>query len=141
MLSKKIEYVLAGALALYIVFATRPAPAFIASALASPIAQVAALAVVIYVGATQSLVVAIVAGLALVLSTPSREYMTDKKPEKKKTKKDDKLKDASEKVSAAAVPTESSKEPDAAGQTVTAAGSKENTTSALKTEHFANVSA
>jgi len=76
MLAKRTEYALAGALALYIVFFTRPAPAMVVSILANPVAQIAALAAVIYVGATQSLVVAIVAALAVILSTPAREHMT-----------------------------------------------------------------
>lgn len=76
MLAKRTEYALAGALALYIVFFTRPAPVMVASILANPVAQIAALAAVIYVGATQSLVVAIVAALAVILSTPAREHMT-----------------------------------------------------------------
>jgi len=82
MLTKNLEYGLAGALALYIVFMTRPAPASVVQALSSPVVQVAALAAVIYVGATQSLVVAVVLALAVVMSTPAREYFEPKKPKK-----------------------------------------------------------
>jgi len=84
---KNVEYLVAGALALYVVFLTRPAPALVVNLLSSTVAQVAALAAVIYVGATQSLLVAVVLALAVVMSIPSREHMTeadkkklDKKP-------------------------------------------------------------
>ena len=84
---RTVEYLVAGALALYVVFMTRPAPALVVNLLSSTVAQVAALAAVIYVGATQSLLVAVVLALAVVMSIPSREHMTaadkkklDKKP-------------------------------------------------------------
>lgn len=84
---RNVEYLVAGALALYVVFLTRPAPALVVNLLSSTVAQVAALAAVIYVGATQSLLVAVVLALAVVMSIPSREHMTaaekkklDKKP-------------------------------------------------------------
>ncbi len=85
MLPKNTQYLLAGAIGLYIVLMTRPAPAVITNLLSSSVAQIAALALVIYVGATQSLIVAVVLAIAVVMSTPSREYMTventsDKKP-------------------------------------------------------------
>jgi hypothetical protein len=73
---RTVEYLVAGALALYVVFLTRPAPAFVVQLLSSTVAQVAALAAVIYVGATQSLLVAVVLALALVMSMPAREHMT-----------------------------------------------------------------
>ena len=92
-----MEYAIAGALALYVVFFTRPAPYVVTNLLASPVAQVAALAAVIYVGAKQSLLVAVVLALALVMSMPSREHLetkasadkknADKKDAKKPTKK------------------------------------------------------
>ena len=102
MLSKKVEYIVSGVLALYIVFGTRPAHPFVTNLLSSPVAQVAALAAVVWVGATQSLVVAIVAGLALVLSTPSREHMTDKKKKVMPKAVKGSVADESKKVSAAA---------------------------------------
>jgi hypothetical protein len=76
MLNKNAEYAIAGALALYIVFLTRPVPAPIVNLLSSPVAQVAALGVVVYVGATQSLLVAVVLAIAVVMSTPAREYLS-----------------------------------------------------------------
>lgn len=131
MLSKRTEYIVSAVLALYVVFATRPAPAVVTSLLSSPVAQILALAAVVYVGATQSVVVAIVAALALVLSTPSREHMTDKKkPEEEAKKKPaaatkpkatpSAVKEASKKASAAAKPPAPEKEPEAAGQTLKA---------------------
>ena len=86
---KNMEYAIAGALALYVVFFTRPAPYVVTNLLASPVAQVAALAAVIYVGAKQSLLVAVVLALALVMSMPSREHMTATE-KNKLDKKDDK---------------------------------------------------
>ncbi len=83
MLPKNTQYLLAGAIGLYIVLMTRPAPAVITNLLSSSVAQIAALALVIYVGATQSLIVAVVLAIAVVMSTPSREYMTN--VEEKKT--------------------------------------------------------
>ena len=73
-LSKTLQYIVAGFLVLYIVFWTRPAPTAITNILASPVAQLAALGVVVYVGASVSLLVAVVAALAVVLSIPVREY-------------------------------------------------------------------
>jgi len=77
MLNKKTEFLVAGAIGLYIVFFTRPAPQMIVQLLSSTVAQIAALAAVIYVGATQSLIVAVVLAVALVLSSPSREHLTN----------------------------------------------------------------
>ena len=92
-LSKNLQYIAAGFFVVYIVFFTRPAPTAVVNLLASPVAQLAALAVVVYVGASVSLLVAVVAALAVVLSIPNREYAgkeddkTMKKPsEKEKTK-------------------------------------------------------
>jgi hypothetical protein len=59
----------------YIVFFTRPAPQVVVRALASPIAQLVALAAIVWVGASVSLLVALVAAVALVLSIPAREYL------------------------------------------------------------------
>lgn len=77
--SRNTQYIVSGLLAAYIVFFTRPAPGYVVGLLASPIAQLVALGLVVYVGATQSLLVAVIASIALVLSIPAREYMTDKK--------------------------------------------------------------
>ena len=75
MLSKRTELIVAGAIGLYIVFFTRPALPMVAQLLSSTVGQIAALAAVIYVGATQSLIVAVVLALALVLSSPAREHL------------------------------------------------------------------
>jgi len=73
-LSKNLQYIVSGFFVLYIVFFTRPAPTAVVNLLASPVAQLAALAVVVYVGACVSILVAVVAALAVVLSIPNREY-------------------------------------------------------------------
>ena len=74
-LGKTAQYAVSAVLAVYVVFFTRPAPAFVVQFLSSPIAQLAVLAAIVYVGACMSLLVALVAAVALVLSIPSREYM------------------------------------------------------------------
>lgn len=74
---KTAQFIVAGILVLYIVFATRPAPRVISSLLASPVAQLAALAGVVYLGSSVSLLVAVLAALAVVLSIPAREYKDD----------------------------------------------------------------
>jgi hypothetical protein len=86
-LSKNLQYIVAGFLVLYIVFFTRPAPTAVVNLLASPVAQLAALAVVVYIGASVSLLVAVVAALAVVLSIPVREY-AGKEDDKTMTKKE-----------------------------------------------------
>jgi hypothetical protein len=73
--SKTLQYAVSGVLAVYIVFFTRPAPQAVVGLLSSSIAQLAALAVIVYVGASMSLLVALVAAVALVLSIPAREYL------------------------------------------------------------------
>jgi hypothetical protein len=84
-LSKNIQYGIAGALAVYIVFFTRPAPAPVVALLSNPLAQLAVLGAIVYVGATVSLLVALVAAVAVVLSIPAREFFDDKKkPSSKK---------------------------------------------------------
>jgi hypothetical protein len=88
-LSKTLQYIVSGFLVLYIVFFTRPAPTAVSNILASPVAQLAALGVVIYVGASVSLLVAVVAALAVVLSTPVREY-AGKRDDKTMSKKNGK---------------------------------------------------
>jgi hypothetical protein len=85
-MQKNAQFLIAGVLVLYIVFATRPAPRMVASLLASPIAQLAALAGVVYVGSSVSLLVAVLAALAVVLSIPAREY-AGKDDDKTMTKK------------------------------------------------------
>jgi membrane protein implicated in regulation of membrane protease activity len=75
---KTAQFIVAGILVLYIVFATRPAPHVISTLLASPIAQLAALAGVVYLGSSVSLLVAVLAALAVVLSIPAREYFKKK---------------------------------------------------------------
>jgi membrane protein implicated in regulation of membrane protease activity len=91
-LSKNLQYILSGALVLYIVFFTRPAPIAVVNFLASPVAQLAALGVVVYLGACVSLLVAVVAALAVVLSIPVREY-AGKKDDKTMKKRADKKKE------------------------------------------------
>jgi outer membrane biosynthesis protein TonB len=117
MLPKNTQYLIAGAIALYIVLMTRPAPAMITNLLSSSVAQIAALALVIYVGATQSLIVAVVLAVAVVMSTPSREYMTvdekkklDKKPVAKKPAAKP-VKDLGKEATKASKPTPSTAEP------------------------------
>lgn len=73
-LGKTAQYAVSAVLAVYVVFFTRPAPVFVVRFLSSPIAQLAVLALIVYVGACMSLLVALVAAVALVLSIPSREY-------------------------------------------------------------------
>lgn len=76
-MTRQIEYLVAGVVALYIVFLTRPAPAAVASVLANPIGQILALAAIVYVGSTQSLIVALLLGVAYVASVPGREFAND----------------------------------------------------------------
>lgn len=76
-LSRNTQYVVAGLVAAYIVFFTRPAPRMVVGLLASPLAQILALAVVVYVGASLSLLVALLLAVAVVLSIPAREYQTN----------------------------------------------------------------
>jgi hypothetical protein len=96
-MSRNNQYIFAGILAIYIVFFTRPAPQVVANVLASPIAQLAVLGGVIYIGASVSLLVAIVAAIAVVLSMPVREYMENPIDSVKEKKKDDKKKDEKKK--------------------------------------------
>jgi outer membrane biosynthesis protein TonB len=118
MLPKNTQYLIAGAIGLYIVLMTRPAPAMITNLLASSVAQIAALALVIYVGATQSLIVAVVLAVAVVMSTPSREYMTveekkkvDKKAPATKKPAAKPMKDLGKEATKPAKPTPSTAEP------------------------------
>lgn len=74
---RQTEYVLAAVVGLYIVFFTRPAPEMVRSLLANPVAQLVALAGLVWVGSTQSLLVALLLGIAFVASTPAREYADD----------------------------------------------------------------
>jgi hypothetical protein len=91
-ISKNLQYIVSGALVLYIVFFTRPAPTAVVNFLASPVSQLAALAVVVYLGACVSLLVAVVAALAVVLSIPVREY-AGKRDDKTMSKRVDKKKE------------------------------------------------
>ena len=80
---QQLEYGLAALLVAYIAFGTRPAPAAIVNLLANPAAQLVALGAVAYVGAMHSLLLALLMGLAFVLSTPTREYADDPSIKKK----------------------------------------------------------
>jgi len=86
---KTAQFIIAGILVLYIVFATRPAPRAVAGLLASPVAQLVALAGVVYVGSSVSLLVAVLAALAVVLSIPAREYKDKNEPIPDAVKKTD----------------------------------------------------
>lgn len=74
---RQTEYVIAAVVALYIVFFTRPAPEMVRALLANPIGQLVALAGITVVGSTQSLLVALLLGVAYVASVPGREYADD----------------------------------------------------------------
>lgn len=74
---RQTEYVVAAVVALYIVFFTRPALPMVRSLLANPVGQLVALAAITWVGSTQSLLVALLLGVAFVGSLPSREYADD----------------------------------------------------------------
>jgi hypothetical protein len=87
-LSKNVQYGVTAALAVYIVFFTRPAPLPLVNLLSNPLAQLAVLGAVVYIGAKVSLIVALVAAVAVVLTIPAREFFGDKKKkEKMDTKK------------------------------------------------------
>jgi hypothetical protein len=93
-LSKNAQYGIAAALAVYIVFFTRPAPAAVVNILSNPLAQLAVLGAIVYVGATVSLLVALVAAVAVVLSIPGREFMKNKDDKKEGMDTKDSLKSA-----------------------------------------------
>jgi hypothetical protein len=87
-LSKNVQYGVTAALAVYIVFFTRPAPLPLVNLLSNPLAQLAVLGAVVYIGAKVSLIVALVAAVAVVLTIPAREFFgAKKKKEKMDTKK------------------------------------------------------
>ena len=86
-LSKNVQYGVTAALAVYIVFFTRPAPLPLVNLLSNPLAQLAVLGAVVYIGAKVSLIVALVAAVAVVLTIPAREFFGAKKKEKMDTKK------------------------------------------------------
>jgi hypothetical protein len=91
LLSKNVQYGIVGALAIYVVFFTRPAPLVLVNLLSNPLAQLAVLGAVVYVGAKVSLLVALVAAVAVVMTMPGREFMKnakngDKTMKPKKTK-------------------------------------------------------
>jgi len=76
-MTRQVEYILSGLLAVYIVFFTRPPPVMIASLLANPIVQLVALGVVVLAGAKYSLIVALLLAVAFAASVPGREYADD----------------------------------------------------------------
>ena len=78
-LSKNVQYGVTAALAVYIVFFTRPAPLPLVNLLSNPLAQLAVLGAVVYIGAKVSLLVALVAAVAVVLTIPAREFFGAKK--------------------------------------------------------------
>jgi hypothetical protein len=82
-LSKNVQYGVTAALAVYIVFFTRPAPLPLVNLLSNPLAQLAVLGAVVYIGAKVSLLVALVAAVAVVLTIPAREFFGAKKKDKK----------------------------------------------------------
>jgi len=86
-LSKNVQYGVTAALAVYIVFFTRPAPLPLVNLLSNPLAQLAVLGAVVYIGAKVSLIVALVAAVAVVLTIPAREFFEHNKKDKKDTKK------------------------------------------------------
>ena len=119
-LSKNVQYGITAALAVYIVFFTRPAPLPLVNLLSNPLAQLAVLGAVVYIGAKVSLLVALVAAVAVVLTIPAREFFGDKKSKDKKEAMDTKkaaldipmVSKALEKAKAAAA---APAEPEAAG--------------------------
>ena len=89
MVSKNVQYGIVAALAVYVVFFTRPAPLPLVNLLSNPLAQLAVLGAVVYVGAKVSLLVALVAAVAVVMTIPSREFMSPgKKTDKPKSMKE-----------------------------------------------------
>jgi predicted RND superfamily exporter protein len=147
MLSKKTEYIVSAVLALYIVFLTRPALPAITFVLSSPIAQVAALGAVIYVGAQVSIVVAIMLGIALVFSTPSREHLENPEPKatpkamKKAPKKMDTKKMDSEIKKMGAAATKPMKAPQKEAEPVEPAGQKMESKTPTTAENFSLMNA
>lgn len=87
-LSKNVQYGVTAALAVYIVFFTRPAPLPLVNLLSNPLAQLAVLGAVVYIGAKVSLLVALVAAVAVVLTIPAREFFGHTKSKDKKEKMD-----------------------------------------------------
>ena len=142
--SKNVQYVVSGLLAAYIVFFTRPAPHFVASALSSPIAQLAVLAAIVYVGACMSLLVALVASVALVLSMPAREYLDEKDMKAAKDSVKDIMNvgmkaaagEASDKLATAAGKPKSKNEPEPAGHKVADSVAHAEPTGSSKKEGF-----
>lgn len=74
---RDLEYALAGLVILYIVFGTRPTPAVISQVLSNPIGHLVALGGIVYIGAFQSLLLALLLGVAYVASSPNREGADD----------------------------------------------------------------
>lgn len=74
---RDLEYAAAGLVILYIVFGTRPAPTLVTQLLSNPIGHLAVLGGIVYVGAFQSLLLALLLGVAYVASSPTREGADD----------------------------------------------------------------
>jgi hypothetical protein len=74
---RQVEYAVAGLVILYIVFLTRPAPAVVSQVLSNPIGHLVVLGGIVYIGAFQSLLLALLLGVAYVASSPSREGADD----------------------------------------------------------------
>jgi hypothetical protein len=72
----QVEFLVAVAIALFIVFAPRPIP-FLTEILANPLGQIAALGGLIWVGYTQSLLVTVLLAVLFVLALPGREFADD----------------------------------------------------------------
>jgi hypothetical protein len=70
------EFLVAVAIALFIVFAPRPIP-YVTEILANPLGQIAALGGLIWVGYTQSLLVTVLLAVLFVLALPGREFADD----------------------------------------------------------------
>lgn len=74
---RQLEYAAAGLVILYIVFLTRPAPAVVTQVLSNPIGHLVVLGGIVYIGAFQSLMLALLLGVAYVASSPAREGADD----------------------------------------------------------------
>lgn len=74
---RDLEYAAAGIVILYIVFGTRPAPSAVTQVLSNPIGHLVVLGAIVYIGAFQSLLLALLLGVAYVASSPAREGADD----------------------------------------------------------------
>lgn len=75
-MKQQVELLIAGVIALVLVFAPRPVP-IVSDLLANPLGQLLALGGVILVGAYHSLLLAVLLGAAFVLLVPGREFADD----------------------------------------------------------------